>query len=432
MLQKMLLNLLFILSATIIFQNCDTTEPGNKNVSLTIEDVSSTEVWLNVKTELNKYPQYFDLFENGEFKYNFEIGSSDTTLFIKFLNPSTSYSFFLQKELAQSNKATVTTLDTTSHNINWQTFTFGGNGSSYISDVAIIDENNIWAVGAIYANDSLGNSSTTRFNSIHWDGKNWTMKRIPYYYQAESFYHPIKGIFSFNQNDIWFCGNGIIRWDGNNYIPVPLNISVWGPYQMNKIWGTSNKDLYVVGNAGNIAHFDGQSWKKIESGTEVDLTDVYGNEDGSVVWACGRNRSTGGTVIIEIKNDNVSIVFNANSVISYNGLWVNGNEVTAVGTRIRRYQYTRNQLEAYYVTKNEAEKIFDPGVYIYSTTGTGKNDVFIAGGYGSLWHFNGRNWYKYENEFKSNRRLSSVVAKDNVVVAVGNEGWPGLILLGKR
>ena len=45
--------------------------------------------------------------------------------------------------------------DTTSHNFTWETWTFGEHSSSVLNDVAIIDENNIWAVGEIYMNDSL-------------------------------------------------------------------------------------------------------------------------------------------------------------------------------------------------------------------------------------------------------------------------------------
>ena len=31
---------------------------------------------------------------------------------------------------------------------------------------------------------------------------------------------------------------------------------------MNKIWGSSSNDLYVVGNAGNIAHYNGSKLDK--------------------------------------------------------------------------------------------------------------------------------------------------------------------------
>ena len=45
-------------------------------------------------------------------------------------------------------------------------------------DVAIIDENNIWAVGEIYLNDSLGQPDPTPYNAVHWDGISWNLKKI--------------------------------------------------------------------------------------------------------------------------------------------------------------------------------------------------------------------------------------------------------------
>lgn len=45
---------------------------------------------------------------------------------------------------------------------------------------------------------------------------------------------------------------------------------------MNKIWGSSSNDLYVVGNSGNIARYNGSSWTKIESGTTANINDIWG------------------------------------------------------------------------------------------------------------------------------------------------------------
>ncbi|MFQ6605929.1 MAG: hypothetical protein ACE5D8_10345, partial [Fidelibacterota bacterium] len=47
-----------------------------------------------------------------------------------------------------SEEVTAATMDTTSHNFTWEIDTLGNYGS-YLNDVAIIDENNIWVVGNI-------------------------------------------------------------------------------------------------------------------------------------------------------------------------------------------------------------------------------------------------------------------------------------------
>ena len=64
--------------------------------------------------------------------------------------------------------------DTTSHNFTFTTYTFGGTGgSSYFKDVAIINDSDIWAVGAIYT------SPETTYNAAHWDGNKWRLIQIP-------------------------------------------------------------------------------------------------------------------------------------------------------------------------------------------------------------------------------------------------------------
>ena len=181
--------------------------------------------------------------------------------------------------------------DTTSHNFTWQTFEFGQHSSSVLYDVAIIDENNIWAVGEIFMNDSLGNPDPTYYNAIHWDGIEWMPKRILYNGGTWS----IKSVFAFSSNDIWF--SAFVRYLNGQFVelPIPGILMGWG---VNKIWGSSSNDLYVVGNGGNIAHYNGSQWTKIESGTTLHLTDIYGDDAGNV-YAAGVNIPEVNGVVLE-------------------------------------------------------------------------------------------------------------------------------------
>lgn len=66
-------------------------------------------------------------------------------------------------------------LDTTSHNFVWEIDTLGSYGS-YLMDVVIIDENDVWAVGQIksgYDTTISGNDTfytPIKYNAVHWDG----------------------------------------------------------------------------------------------------------------------------------------------------------------------------------------------------------------------------------------------------------------------
>ena len=155
--------------------------------------------------------------------------------------------------------------------------------------MAIIDENDIWAVGEIYTEDtytydSLGNFLQP-YNAAHWDGNKWELKRIKTAACGGVVYPPMQAIFAFSKDDIVFTnGAMLIHYDGYNFVTdCSLIPSLTGG--INKIWGTSSNDFYVVGNSGMIAHYDGKGWTKIESGTDLDLEDVTGND--LKVLTCG-------------------------------------------------------------------------------------------------------------------------------------------------
>lgn len=184
--------------------------------------------------------------------------------------------------------------DTTSHNFNWQTWTFGEHSSSVLNDVAIIDENNIWAVGEIYLNDSLGQPDPHAYNAVHWDGTNWELRKIYYYGSCSAVeYPPLRAIWAFSENNIILTNRGSIGFfDGNN-VNLDCRVNPLLTSAINKIWGTSSEDLYIVGNSGNIAHYNGTSWQKIESGTDLHLYDIYGDYseiDGNEILVTAADR----------------------------------------------------------------------------------------------------------------------------------------------
>ena len=140
------------------------TEPGNNNqVNISVEDFSSTEAWIKVNSsEVDKNTKII-LSRSGNVVAAFNSTAGDTVIYDNSLLPNKTYNYSVVLDgedgrVSESKDISLTTLDTTSHNFSWQTFTFGDiiGGSSYLKDIAIINENDIWAVGAIYKADSNG------------------------------------------------------------------------------------------------------------------------------------------------------------------------------------------------------------------------------------------------------------------------------------
>ena len=395
-------------------------------LGLGLRDFSCTEAWIEVQIGSNDKTANIYIKKNDEIVQTIRLGQSDSLFYFDDLQPNTAYKFdavtYEDGKEVKSNPVTFTTLDTTSHNFTWQTFTFGQHSSSVLYDVAIINENDIWAVGEIYMNDSLGNPDPIAYNAVHWNGQSWELKKIG----------GIGGwachtVFAFFTNDIWF--EGTIHWDGSNYTvhkngwPLMPNGDGW---QVNKMWGSSSSDLYAVGNNGNIAHYqNGSRWTKIVSGTTTNINDVFGfvdpiSDEADVYCAVSFLFQSGDRKILRIKN---------NIVDSLN--WFDDKRINSIWTSNNKFFFTAGD-GVFENKRGYWNQLIDlPPYYSNNIRGNGLNDIFVCGDFGLLSHFNGSSWLTY-NEHYMQGILFSIATKNNIVVTVGLRGSKAIIIKGTR
>ncbi len=424
--------LILILIFILISVRCDTTEPPlpKASLTLTLEDVSCTEAWIMLKPNNLNLPATVTLYKNSVAQNNI-LCYGDTLLYIDSLLPKQTYLYQAsgirhQASAILSNELSVTTLDTTSHNFTWQTFTFGEHSSSVLYDVAIINENNIWAVGEIYMKDSLGRPDPKRYNAVIWNGNNWNVIRIPYNYQGSDFYHPIQSVYAFGANDIWFCGNGVIHWDGNNFLPIPIPSNVWGAYQINKLWGRSSNDLYAVGNGGNIAHYSNGSWRKIESGTTLPIMDIYGAKEGhsgnyEILCVSADPNIPAYSQILAIHGGNVRAMA-TNPMWEPWGIWYIPNRLyMTAGDGL----WQARTLSGPWVRNNSL-----PSLFKTSIRGQSLIDIVVGGAFWLLAHWNGMTWQTYFP--RTSGSFISVSLKGNLIIAVGGIERKAVLVIGRR
>jgi hypothetical protein len=124
----------FLLMLPLVgFLSCNTTEPpppNNGTLSISLTDASCTEAWIELKTNDVTFPVNINLLANDNTVSQLKnLNSSDTTVYIDSLLPNKSYQlqaqFVKDNQTTSSNKLSVQTLDTTSNNFTWQTYTFG-------------------------------------------------------------------------------------------------------------------------------------------------------------------------------------------------------------------------------------------------------------------------------------------------------------------
>ena len=433
-----------IISIGLLLKGCNTTEPPVENAELLLklEDVSCTEAWITLTTTNLQLPATLTLKQfnpTGDTLYqNLNLNTKDSLLYIDSLLPNQTYKFqsVIQSFNQSSNELSVNTMDTTNHNFSFETFTFGGQyQSSILYDVAIVNENSIWAVGEIYMLDSLG--QPIRYNAVHWNGNEWELKRIPFIYQGDSLYSSIYSIFAFNPNDIWFGIGSMIHWDGVKYQSIST-ASVF-PSLVNKIWGTTNNDLYVVGNEGNIAHYQNGWWMRIESGVSTDLLDIYGKGENIFI---GGWRDFQPSVLLKLKNGNVQkVIEDENNLFNYRTDFISGAIYSVYMTEKKLYVLTWYDLyRANINTDGTAEAIWKGPIQnwgMISIRGNNANDIIASGVPGKIWHYNGITWHTYNELIDSRDRLLRIEIKDNICVAVGYRYENGiedkaLIHIGRR
>ncbi len=331
--------------------------------------------------------------------------------------------------------------DTTSNNFTWTQYTFGGQGgSSYFKDVAIVNDSDIWAVGDIYT----GTSDTAFYNAVHWDGKQWTLVRIPqnlYNFDcslAGSAYGVLLAVFAFKDGNLIFTSGGdFILWNGASFthLPCPNGAANSG---VSKLWGASESDFYAVGRSGFIIHYSDGAWTQLPSGTSLPIQDIWGATDPK----------TGKEEILAVAGE-PTVSFDR-AILSIEGMTVNKISDTPISYDLFSVWFVPEK--HYYVAGDgiyEKDLLSDSlwtdsvqQITTYYTTcvrGNGVNDVFIAGAFGELLHWDGASWKSFKDQTSlSNGSYSGVAVHGHLVIAVGGNLAAGdidskaVVTMGRR
>ncbi|MEW6510473.1 MAG: glucosyl transferase [Bacteroidota bacterium] len=308
-------------------------------------------------------------------------------------------------------------VDTTSHDFTWTVETLGEVGSSVLYDVAIIDDSLAYAVGAVYLRDSLGNWDPDAYNLLKWSGTSWKLLRVQFYTfcgQSSTGSYPARAIVALSPQDVWIAmdGSQVVVWDGQRQ-----SASMCTPISVNKLWGKDRNSIYGVGNGGGIARYSNGAWQKLESGTTIDLRDVYGSSTGGTVWASGYS------------NDYFNSVLLAFDGQSWNTIWARppgtpssfgdlAMTLTVVGSTL----YSATNLGVFSQASSTMSlaptKMLDLDAAPFRIRGSAPNNLFVVGDQAKIWHYNGSTW-KQLNVPDPNRPLYSVAASKNTVIAVG-------------
>ncbi len=431
-----------LLSAVILIIinsfSCKSPSGPNDTLGLQITDVSCTEAWLNVTGQTGSE---VILNRDGKEVKKITLTSSTQTIYDDSLLPNSTYTYQAIINNKTSSKITAKTLDTTSSDFTFQTFTFGGNnGSCTFYDCAIVNDTLAYAVGEVYLNDSTGQPDPVAYSIAIWNGQTWKLRKLYYRnkdYQGNYYTGSLSGITNitaFSPTNLWIASGSVFQWNGKDSLPelsfsrLMLIKNQDSGETINKLWGTSNSNLYGVGNKGTIVHYTNGSWQKIESGTDIDINDVWGVVDlasnQEKIYCAVSN-------VLEVSDHKILTISPGGRIDSVH--WDTGRRVNSIWTNNPQVLYTSGGGVFNNKTGKWQEETSLPLYYTNRIRGNGLNDIFVAGDIGLLAHFNGVRWKVYK-EFlqKPVTAFNSISVGPNMFVAVGFNGDASLIVVGTR
>lgn len=145
---------------------------------------------------------------------------------------------------------------------------------------------------------------------------------------------------------------------------------------LRSVCGFSVGDVWAVGDAGTIVHYDGTSWSLVESGTTSPLYAIAGFQGGAI--ALGDH----GTVLV-FDGTNWSLVLDGRAVVYHDMIGFSTNDVFAVGRQGGSNGFIRHF---------DGREWILPGDELMSVWGFAPDDVFAAGRLGAVHHYDGASW----------------------------------------
>jgi hypothetical protein len=323
--------------------------------------------------------------------------------------------------------------DTTSHNFTWVIDTLGEYGS-YLNDVAIIDENNIWVVGNI-------KTDSGEYNAAHWNGEDWEFLGFG------SNTLDLNSIQYFSDDDIWICSGIIRHWNGEEWTRYHLwDMGVLDPNDggVTEIWGASSSNIYFIGNKGTIVHFNGSDFTKMESNTDINLIDINGTDE--IIYITGYNVDNNGhSIALENETGNWETLYFAESLFSSNSdLGILGRMYSTFSFIDTTYIIGKSGIMKLSIS-DKSETIvpsnlaFVDGRVPVRIRGNNYNDILWVDIWGEIIHFNGKSWQLFQEVFNNypngQMRIRSMEYKNGICIGVGSLFTPqekALIIIGKQ
>ena len=313
--------------------------------------------------------------------------------------------------------------DSTTQNFTFETFEFGdGFSSSYLNDVWVFNENNIWAVGDIGPdNGEIGT------NILRWNGSKW------FRFEREFVSTGFTGIWAVDSNNIYFASGVIRKYENGAVKTIDLTHLTFSNNQsVNKLWGSSENNLYGVGRNGIIVHYDGVNWTKIDFDTQWYFYGITGDPKKGIAYAFAQNTSDI-RIIVELNNSTATIIHQSQQITAVKANAINFIDSTLY---LAGSDFSSTLLWKFNPQTKQADSLYalPPTTAIDVISGEKKIDMFYWGedyNAGKMVHYNGKR-YKIFDLSKTNEIRGGASSHNNISAVAGQSNNKGFVIIVKR
>lgn len=185
------------------------------------------------------------------------------------------------------------------------------------------------------------------------------------------------GTWGASSNDVWAVGGNadgtgsptILRNTGSGFVAVAVPVLQRpGVEALFKVWGTGADNVYIVGQAGVVLHWNGSELTELLVGANVDLVSVWGTGPDRIAIAGGRANG-----VVALWDGQSWRTLKLAPLLGFNGVWMRDNMVHLVGAfgTAARLDFTTGAVEDYKLETN---------VDLHAVHGSAEGKLSCSGG----------------------------------------------------
>jgi hypothetical protein len=243
-------------------------------------------------------------------------------------------------------------------------------------------------------------------------------------------------IFGFDRDDYWLISGSGSRAYHSAY---DTRFEEFNPGNTNSCWGPSSNDMFVVGNGGQIHHYDGTKFTDMVSGTTKRLSSVWGTSHNDV-WATGYNSSTDESILLHYDGNSwTEDDFSTSGQTREYGIgnvWATDSAGHRLAVISGTYIFRKTDNGSWRKDTSDLHNGLGGHSYVSIAAYGGTPDNMIAaGGWGYISHWNGKTWHWYDKFFDYSNAIYGAAAmsiKGNIACVVGIKSGQSWVAIGRR